>query len=291
VNVPSPLSAFVSVPLCISLALGSTTALATPAPAPAPETPDGTADTGVTEEQRTEAEDLSDRAIEAFSAEDYATAVELFEKAYEIDPQPNYLFNIGRVHEEAANLEQAVEYYSKFVKQPGVDLDARGHALERLKVLRAIVTETTERPEEPESPGPLVVDPSTQPADDGLDRRRKTMRGTGIGLAATGAGTLIAAAVVGAVARSDSERAFDPNEADSLSARQDFLAQSRTKAITADVLYGLGGALVVTGVVLIALGYSKPKKRRVALTPTFGPQRVEAARAGWGGGLDLRLSF
>ena len=128
----SLLSSLCSITLSASLMLGSTVALA--APAGGDDAPEGT-DTGATEEEKTEAEQLSEQAIEKFQAKDYTGAVALFEQAYSIDPQPNYLFNIGRVYEEAGDLEKAVEYYAKFVKQPGVDLDSRKVANERLKVL------------------------------------------------------------------------------------------------------------------------------------------------------------
>ena len=81
-------------------------------------------------------EALSAAAVERFEAKDYDAAVALFEQAYAADPQPNYLFNIGRVYEEKGDLENAIVYYQRFVKQSGVDLESRQAATERLKVLR-----------------------------------------------------------------------------------------------------------------------------------------------------------
>jgi tetratricopeptide (TPR) repeat protein len=290
-------SAIASITVSISLALGSSVvfwsapahALAPPAEGAAPsESPEGT-ETGATEEAKSEAESLSEKAIAEFSAKNYVGAVELFQQAYELDPQPNYLFNIGRVYEEAGEFEKAVEHYAKFVKQPGVDLDSREVALERLRVLRAILEETKEPKEEPkvepkEEPKEVEVTPPPQPVDTDAQRKRKVMRVSGFALVGAGAGALIGAAVVGSLAQSDSDKAFDRDEADSLSMRQDLLDKSQSKALTADVLYGVGGALLLTGVVLVAVGYSKPKtqNQRVALTPSFGPS---------GGGLDLRLRF
>lgn len=284
-NLPFALASAI---LSVSLTLGSTVALAAPAgDTPPPETPDAETETGATAEEKSEAEELSDKAIAEFTAKNYSGAVALFEQAYELDPNPNYLFNIGRVYEEAGDLEPAVEYYAKFVKQPGVALDSRETALERLRVLRAILEETKEKDEPKEAtqePKEVVpVTPPPQPVvDTEAERKRKIMRGVGFGLAGAGAGALIGAAVVGSLAQGDQDKAFDRDEADSLAARQDFLEKSETKALTADILYGVGGALLLTGVVLVAVGYSKPKTQRVALTPTFGPG---------GGGVDLRLRF
>lgn len=299
-------SAIASITLSVSLTLGSTVALAAPPAKTAPaseevaptseEAAPDAVETGASAERKSEAEQLSEQAIAEFSTKNYDGAVELFEQAYEIDPQPNYLFNIGRVYEEAGKLEQAVEYYSQFVKQPGVDIDSREVAFERLRVLQAIVEEIKEpEPEpkqeskdEPKDPGNEAdeVAPASNPVDTESARKRKVMRGAGFGLLGVGAGALIGAAVLGSLAQGDRDKAFDREQADSLAARRDLLGSAQNKALTADVLYGVGGALLLTGLVLVIVGYSKPKTQRVALTPSFGPQV-----GGWGGGMDLRFRF
>ena len=292
----STLSTICSISLSVSLALGTSlgsgVAWAAP-PEDAPgegaegDAPEGT-DTGVSDEKKSEGEEYSAQAIEKFKAKDYDGAVELFQKAYEIDPQPNYLFNIGRVYEEAGNLEKAVEYYATFVKQAGVDIDSRGIALDRLKVLRAIIEETKgpaevePKDEEPkdEEPGETrPITPPPQPVDTAGEQRRKNMRISGFVLLGVGAGALIGGGVVGGLASGDNSSAA---EAETIDDRRDLLASSKTKALTADILFGVGGALVLTGVILVAAGFAKPKTQRVALTPSFGPR---------GGGVDLRVSF
>ncbi len=271
--------------LSLALGLGSSVALAAP-----PE--DSTADPEVVEvsaEDKSKGEALSDEAIEAFNAKRYKRAANLFQQAYDVDPQPNYLFNIGRVYEEAGRLEDAVAYYGDFVKQPGVDLDSRGVALDRLKVLRAIIEETNEpEPEAEPDPEPEVEpespvdepDPEPDPAAVEDARKRKVMRGAGFGLVGVGVGALIGGAVLGGLAQGDSG---DAEQAGSIEDRRDFLDSSKTKALTADLLYGAGGALLLVGVVLVVVGYKKPKaSSRVAFTPTFGPTGV---------GADFQLRF
>jgi hypothetical protein len=282
-------SGLLSVSLSISLGLGSSVALAAPpdkdagGAAPAPETPEGT-DTGSTEAEKDEASKLSDQAIEKFQAKDYEGAVALFEKAYSIDPNPNYLFNIGRVYEEAGTLDKAVEFYAKFVKQPGVDLDSRGVALDRLKVLRSILEETTEKPVEPEKEPekePEVVAPPPEPVvDQDAERKRKGMRGAGFAMLGIGAAALIGGGVAGGLAQGDQNKA---DTAATPLEGQEFLESSKTKSLAANVLFGVGGAVLLTGVILVAVGFSKPKpSSRVAVTPSFGPR---------GGGVELRLRF
>jgi hypothetical protein len=105
------------------------------------------------------------------------------------------------------------------------------------------------------------------------------MRGAGFGLVGVGAAALIGGAVAGGLAQGDNNKA---EEAATPSDAEDLLASSQTKALAADVMYGIGGALLLTGVILVAVGFSKPKSQRVALTPTFGPR---------GAGASVRLSF
>ncbi len=274
-----------SLGLSLSLSLGSTLALAAPAAAaPEGEAPPDTTDTGVTQAEKTEAEQLSGQAIVEFNAKNYDKAVELFEQAFAVDPQPNYLFNIGRVYEEAGNLESAVEFYGRFVKQPGVDITARETALERLQVLRKIIEETKEPEPEPE-PEPEVEpkpepEPVPDPAIEKNAKKRKVMRGAGFGLLGAGVGVLIGGAVLGALAQGDNKNADD---AGSLAERQDLLQKSQGKALGGDIMFGVGGALLVTGVILVVIGYSKPKTgSRVALQPSFGPR---------GGALTMQMRF
>ncbi|MFY0531027.1 tetratricopeptide repeat protein [Nannocystis pusilla] len=111
------------------------------------------------------AADLSAQAIERFNARDYDAAVRLFEEAYAIDKVPNYLFNIGRVYEEKGDIRSAVDYYQRFVKEPGVEIEARDLALQRLRVLKGILQETDpgEKPAEA-APAPAPVAEGRSPS-------------------------------------------------------------------------------------------------------------------------------
>lgn len=272
--------------LSLSLALAPSLVLAAP-PASEPP-PEGTPEPAVSQADKTEAEQLSGQAIGEFNAKNYDKAVELFEQAYALDPQPNYLFNIGRVYEEAGNLESAVVFYGRFVKQPGVDIDAREVSLERLRVLRAIIEETKQPDEKPDpepepevEPEPQVEpEPVVDPSIEQDKRKRKAMRGAGFGLLGVGAGVLIGGIVLGALAQGDTNAA---GEAGSLDEKRDLLASGAGKALGGDVMYGIGGALLITGVVLVAIGFSKPKSSsRVAVSPSFGPR---------GGALSMQMRF
>ena len=112
-------------------------------------------------------------------------AVDLFEQAYAIDPQPNYLFNIGRVYEEKGDLKKAVEYYQRFVQEPGVQIESRDRAAQRLRVLKAIVEDDKNPDQQPEGPKPEEPKaeplPTTTPQDAPDPNRNMRLSGYGLG--------------------------------------------------------------------------------------------------------------
>lgn len=231
--------------------------------------------------------DHSQKAIDAFERGDYEEAVENFELAFESDGNPNNLFNIGRVYEEAGNLEAAVDYYKRFLEQPGVPLDYRKSALERIEVLERTLAATTRG--EPASEGPRDEPPTQAPAPSiergevdvdfarNAERRRK-QRIAGYSLLGVGAAGLIAGGVLGGLTRAaarDLDGEDDPSERERLADR------GRGLATGADVLYIAGGSLALVGLVVTLTALPK-KNPRTAMAPSFGPH---------GGGLVLMHRF
>ena len=219
---------------------------------------------------------LNAAAVERFQNKDYEGAVELFERAYSIDSQPNYLFNIGRVYEESGKIDKAVEYYQRFVQSPGVDLESREIALERLRVLREIQKEITG----PEKPPPDQVEPEPEPegpsndppVDDGeAPRKLSKLEIAGYSVLGVGGAALIIGGVFGGLALSqqselDTQMSFEN--------RQEVISSGTTNALVADILFISGGALAVTGLIMALVGRSK-RKRALAAAPrlTFSPGR------------------
>lgn len=247
---------------------------AAPPPAEVPASPEG------------DSEALSAAAVERFEAKDYDGAVELFEQAYVADPNPNFLFNIGRVYEEKGDLENAVVYYQKFVGQSGVDLESRQAATERLKVLREALAqmkgeeknppEDTAKPEDTTEP-PVDQPPADTGEDDKAAKRKKTLRITGYSLMGVGGVGLIVGAVFGGLAQGSVKDA----DADPFIDRQQaFRERATTQAHVADAMFITGGVLAAAGLVLVltTLGGKKAKGNadvaKTVWSPVVGPQRV-----------------
>ncbi len=220
---------------------------------------------------------LNAAAVQRFQAKDFEGAAQLFERAFEIDPNPNYLFNIGRVYEQSGDINKAVDYYQRFVQSPGVELESRELALKRLRVLREIQKET-QAPEQtppPEQPPPEPEGPepgATGPVDGGdPPGKLSTLEIAGYAVLGVGGAALIAGGVFGGLALSqqselDSQMSFEN--------RQEIIQSGETNALVADIMFISGGALAVAGLVMAVVGRSK-RKRALAQSPrwTFSPGR------------------
>lgn len=230
------------------------------------------------------ADELSNEAVEAFGAKRYDEAIDLFNKAYEIDPNPNYLFNIGRVYEEKGDLKKAVEFYQRFVSQAAVDLEAREAATARLKVLREALKQLEEEKNKNEgetTEPPVVADPEEDKPD-----RVRVQRIAGYSLIGVGGAALIVGGVLGGLASADADSADSAEFVDDrLRLRED----ARGKAQGADALFITGGVLAAVGVVLVltTLGKNKDKKqantsrkRSVAFSPSASPRTMGATLSG-----------
>jgi hypothetical protein len=205
-------------------------------------------------------------ASAAFDAGDFDGAIAAFERAYAAKPDPRFLYNIGRIHEEAGQLDLAVDYYRRFVAEPGVELEQRDLASQRIEVLTRIRTSLA-----PTSvPPPRVSEPAEAPRDDApprLDAPGRAMRNTGIGLLAGGAALLVTSAITGTFARNTESELGDENDP---VRRRDLVDRGRSLALTTDIVMSLGAALAVAGTVLTATGVTRMRRTRrdVAVLPS-----------------------
>lgn len=260
---------------------GAATTTAAPAPTDAPAA-------GTSAPNPTSPDALSDEAIARFKAKDYEGAVDYFERAYAVDPKPNYLFNIGRVYEEAGQLPEAVRFYERFLREPGVDLESREIALQRLRLLRAIIAETTpkEPPKVEPAPEPAteperVATPPPEPAPEGPPPRARKLRIAGYSLMGLGGAGLILGAAFGGIA---SKQARDLETTDGYDARQELIRVGQNNAKIADIAMISGGALALTGLVLVLVtlkGRSRPASSAASsLIPTVGRGELGLALGG-----------
>jgi len=254
-------------------------AAATIAPEPSDETDEAKADR------------LLSEGAAAFEAGELEDAIFLFVQSYELDPKPNLIFNIGRVHEELGNLESAAEFYDKFVVLPGVDLESRRFAVERLEVVRQVLerskpkpVETPEDTESSDSKAEIIIEsdtlpPIVQPESFAPEPEKKPplIRGLRIGGAVT-AGMGVAALIAGAVLGDICAKRVAAADAEPLVPLANELRLSaRPYALAADSLFIAGGVLAAAGVTMVGVSFSKRLDRRHAFVPTFDRRHVAFA--------------
>ncbi|MCA9657070.1 MAG: tetratricopeptide repeat protein [Myxococcales bacterium] len=231
---------------------------------------------------------LTEQAAEKYSEGDYEGAIALFERAYVLEPEPNILFNIGRIYEEAGKYEDAITYYEKFISEPQVDLEAKQVALDRRDLAKAVVEiqkkdeKKNETPPEETTPPPEETTPppgETPPPDGGeppVDDKPKprNVRPIGYALFGTGAAALIGGAIVGGMAKGE-ERKFQAatNKTDADAAKE----RGLKLAPAADGLFIAGGILAAAGIVMLLLPQArknKKNKQRAQFVPQASPQQV-----------------
>jgi tetratricopeptide (TPR) repeat protein len=234
-------------------------------------------------ESSSEFSTLVKKGTKAFQAEDYPAAVDAFEKAYEVKPVPNLLYNIGRAHEKSGDFQKAVDFYEKFVNEPDVELKARRDALDRMKTLREVLALRQEgeevdkkEVEDEQSDRGLVssekVDPdeaASESADPEMTVKRNYTPAfifMGAGLAALAGGGVFT--VLTSNAHSDFESAT------TLQARRQAADRGASYALAADGLWIGGAALSATSLILF-LAPSKrevPVDRAARVVPRVGPR-------------------
>lgn len=230
-------------------------------------------------------ETLAEQARARYREKDYVGAVALFERAYALQPDPAILFNIGRIHEQANNVDAAIAYYQKFIADETVDIGLRDTALQRLATLEKIVEirEKEEAKHSPKQAEPPQTGPETKavgpepgpqaPVSDTTAQQNKTrlLRPIGYTMFGVGAALLIGGGIAGGLAKGQ-ENKF--NAAESLDDRREAGQKGKTQAATADGLFIAGGVLAVVGMVLLLVPKARKSRAVQAMQPKATPNQV-----------------
>ncbi len=206
---------------------------------------------------------LVQQAVQAYDAQDGATAIQLLQRAYAMRPLPRLLYNLGRAHELAGDFSTAATYYQRFLAS-NPDRDSAAVAQEALNtaVRRAEAQNEERRRREAAEQAAREAQAAELARQQALaqseaERQRNLLRvgvthprritvpvGVAWGVAGVGA---VAAGVFGALAlsaQSDFNSNRDGNARDSAS------STGSAMAIGADVALGTAVVAGVTGLVL-----------------------------------------
>ena len=231
--------------------------------------------------------ELNEAGARAYSGRNYRAAIEKFVEAYAIDHDPNLLFNIARSYEKLGEVDAAIEKYEAFIAAPGADTEGRLKAKASLAELQKLRDEGGTSPA-----GSASRDAEDKPAEAGEGGARPSsfMRALpwitlGTGAVVAGAGGLVYALGVGDHRSvTDTAGYDDPSEVYPLTRAetQAYVDSGDTKKLIGGISMGVGGALVVTGVVLLFTGKSSASTTGETAGVTFVPS-THGVYAGYAG--------
>ncbi len=234
-------------------------------------------DSGEEVSETTEYKRLLADAQKMYSEEDFEGAAQAYEAAYALKPNPNLLYNVARIYEKMGEFEKALGFYERFAKEPDIKLSARKDAIERLKALRDVVA-LDKPPVEPDTKDPIdttepdpdkIVEVTPDPEDPepvGETNYVPAIITLSAGVLALGGGGALGVLTTNtdeAAAASTSREGF-----------RDASQQANTFALAADGLFVLGGALTITGVILLLTASPEDAGGQALIAPVIGPDGV-----------------
>jgi len=173
-------------PACLLLAMGLL--LNAPGVAAARETDGAEADQAVSH-----AEQKAAQAFDAYQGKRFAEAVALYIEAYEASPNADILYNIARIYDtKLGDRPLALNFYRRYITDPGAVADRVQLANERLVSLRDAELAATRGPSEAgaPSPAPRVAAPAPAAPAPGWTGSELTGTILGVtGIVALGVGT------------------------------------------------------------------------------------------------------
>jgi tetratricopeptide (TPR) repeat protein len=267
-----------SLPRTSCLVLGILVALLVCAPA------------GAGERHRSAAETHYNQGMKQYTLGHFPEAIDEFEKAYDLKPEPIFLYNIAQSHRQNKNPERAAFFYRRYLE---ADPKAKNRAEveKRIKDMEKLLAEERARaaapaiappPVAPPAPVPVVVTPlapvpppPAAPAEKVSTNPGRGLRIAGIvmgsvGLAAIGTG-IIFGVHQSSLYKEAHQGTFSQSKLDS----------SNTFQTLEWVSLGVGGAALGTGIVLYIIGATaKGSDQAVSLAPLLSPGMKGIALSG-----------
>ncbi len=213
-----------------------------------------------------EAKRLFEEGDAAYAAGKYALAIAAFEKAYALSGRPGLLFNLANAHERLGDLQAAKDQLVAYLPdcRPGeadaihgriAALDQRIEAAAASPPGESEPTPETEPAPQPAPTNEDVPDPVPMPVPATTSDDFSGMQIGGFVMLGLGGAGLVVGSVLGGLAlgaRGDAE----DNCIDAVcsEAGDSAVARDTDLSLAADVTFGVSGAIVVAGVVMVVAG-------------------------------------
>jgi tetratricopeptide (TPR) repeat protein len=199
-----------------------------------------------------------------YDLREYAKAIEAFRKAYDLYPQPLFLFNIGQAYRQLGDCDSARGFYRNYlVKIPAAD--------NRDQVER-FLAEMDRCVRAREEAGAHPASPPVAPSRGGGKLRLAGMITAGAGgvLAAIGVKFSLEASAKAGEIEDACEGGCDSAYVEDLD------RAGRNAERNALVLYGVGGAAIAAGAGMLVYSALHRDRERITVTPTAGGAQVSA---------------
>lgn len=146
------------------------------------------------------------RGLSAYALGNYSLAASEYEKAFDLDPQPELLYDAAQAHRLAGDKARALQLYQSYLALFGDKASNRDEVLDRIVALKRAVADEqkAQEPKAPPPPPPVIVTtpPATVTAPPEAivaapaPERKRSRRGLAIGLGVAAGAIVIAGAVV-----------------------------------------------------------------------------------------------
>jgi len=207
-----------------------------------------------------EAQELFDRGLSRYSAEEYADASADFRAAYALDPSPEVLYAWAQSERMLGRCSRSSKLYARFLKSDPSEQQAEAarQGIERCEEQADTAPDDladdigeegpVEGPVEDEPAEEDALEPEAEPEPKASPRARPD--GLGIGLVSVGVALGASGGGLLAVSERNARRLED---ATSYGEYADGVDEVRIFRITGSALAGVGGALLISGIVKLAL--------------------------------------
>ncbi|MFT5359069.1 MAG: tetratricopeptide (TPR) repeat protein [Polyangiales bacterium] len=193
-----------------------------------------------------------DEGAEAFSRGRFGEALDRFSEAYELSARAELLYNIGTAHDRHGHRDAAIRYYQRYLAALP-EAGNREYTEARIAVLEREVASGAGGPvDEENSPDSM---PDSMPVEQPLPAASSPANTPAIALVSLGGAAAIAAIATGVITlgrRSELDEVCPNRECRDVHA--DEVAALRRTAISTDILIGVAGASLVTGIILFLVG-------------------------------------
>jgi hypothetical protein len=201
-----------------------------------------------TSDAATRAMQLNEAGSELYASGNYVAALQAFQRAYSLLPEPNLLFNIAGCHERLGQHKQAIEYYRWFLGSATANPEGRRRAISTLARLEA---EPAGPPGPPGPPPPPPAPPQKPPETTSSAAWPLATLGAGILFAGLGAGLYLDGAhdhneVTNAPGFGDATGSSTLTEVEA----KKLVDSGDTKKRIGAIGFGVGGALIATHVAI-----------------------------------------